>query len=348
VALAVVVVAAVVAIFSAQGALRAGPTPQPAQPSPTHGLGLTAPLIAPKSLLDVRTLGFHVEPVPGFDPEGLAAGWSIDNDGQTVTLRWDDVADKVDVTVLYQGQPSPLTLAAWGHVENIMIHGASGHYVELPGGPYSTIGGDFEAAVEWEYAPASWASVSARSDRRDPGPQRLRAALVEVAEAVAAGGDPVRLPLRLNAVPTSLMPVTGPGGPGGASSALRGVGVHKGRSGWEARLDFEMLGITAGAGTVPETCALYGGGIETFTYQGHAGCVNGEGASDQPPPGTAFNYVYAIALQTGGTVRQVVPRDTGDWFSYHIKEWKQVLAELTVVQLDDESTWVDVKAAVGA
>jgi hypothetical protein len=297
-------------------------------------VGLTAPLIAPKSLLDVQTMGFHVGPVPGFDPEGPGAGWSIDSDSQTVTLRWDEVADKVDVKVRYQGRG--LSPAGWGDVRDVTIHGASGRYLELPGGPYGL--GGFDAAVVWEYAPNSWASVSARSDRDSPGSQRLRAALIEVAEAVAAGGDPVRLPLRMNALPAS-MP---------ALPALTGVGVHHGRDGLEARLDFGTLAITAGTGTAPEACALSYGGMETFTHQGHPGCLNGEGASDQPPPGTAFNFVYAIALQVGDTVRVVLPSNTGDWFAYHIKEWKQVLAELTVAQLDDESTWVDVKAAVGA
>jgi hypothetical protein len=112
-------------------------------------------------------------------------------------------------------------------------------------------------------------------------------------------------------------------------------------------LEFGKLEITAGPGAVPQACEMYGGGIETFTYQGHAGCLTGEGATDQPPPGTAFNYVNAIALQVGETVRAVTPNDSGDWFSYHIKEWKQLLAGLTVAQLDNKATWVDVKAATG-
>jgi len=47
-------------------------------------------------------------------------------------------------------------------------------------------------------------------------------------------------------------------------------------------------------------------------------------------------------------VRAVGGWHTDDSFAYHIKEWKQVLAGLTVAQLDDEATWVDVKAAMGA
>jgi hypothetical protein len=338
VAVAIVAVAAVVATFSARGALRADPTPQPAQPAPTHtALGLTAPLIAPESLLDVRTMGFHVEPVPDFDPEGPGAGWSIDRNGQTVTLRWGQVADEVQVRVLYQGEPPPLDADVSGHVADVHIHGAVGMYYERPGGRYP-IGGDFDAALAWEYAPGSWASVSAHSDRKDPGPQRLRTALTEVAEAVAAGGDPVRIPLQAHALPTSM--------PG--LSELRGVGVHKGASGWEAGVDFEKIQITTVRGTVAEACDGYEGGTETFTYQGHAGCLTGEGATDQPPAGTAFNYVNAIALQIGDTVRTVVPQASGDWFASHIKRWKQVLAGLKVAQLDDESTWVDLRAVLGA
>jgi hypothetical protein len=344
-ALAIVAVTVVVAVFSARGGLRAGPPPQPVQPPPTHGVGLTAPLIAPKSLLDVRTLGFRVEPVSGFDAAGLGAGWSIENDGQQVTLRWDEVRDQVDVTVLYQGQPAPLYLGEWGHVEDVTIHGASGHYVQQPWGLIASIGGDFNAAVEWEYAPDSWAWVSAFSDRGDPGPQRLRAALIEVAEAVAAGGVPVRVPVRMHPF-TSSMPEV---------STLSGMGVHRRSGGWEGRLEFGKLGITAGPATVPEVCDMYGGS-ETFTYQGHSGCVAGEGGTDQPPPGTAFNSVYAVALQVGDAVRVADVRGRGlgvpnasntDWFAYHIKEWKQLLAGLTVAQLDDETTWVDVRAAAG-
>ena len=42
--------------------------------------GLTTPLIAPQSLLDVRKLGFHVAPVHGIQ---VSDSWAIDSDGQS-------------------------------------------------------------------------------------------------------------------------------------------------------------------------------------------------------------------------------------------------------------------------
>ena len=49
------------------------------QPDATKNPGLTRPLIAPESLLDVRELGFHVEPVDGVE---VGDSWGIDLDGR--------------------------------------------------------------------------------------------------------------------------------------------------------------------------------------------------------------------------------------------------------------------------
>jgi hypothetical protein len=51
--------AAVVAAGSMYTSERSADLPQPAHPS-----GLTTPLVAPDSLLDVSELGFHIEPGP--------------------------------------------------------------------------------------------------------------------------------------------------------------------------------------------------------------------------------------------------------------------------------------------
>lgn len=228
------VVAAVVAAVTLSTAGGSAEHTQPIGPSPTRttsgpapdGLGLTAPLIAPKSLLGVRQFGFHVEPLAGFDPEGLQAGWSIDKEGQTVTLRWDEVADRAIVNVRYQGAAPGAPYGSYSHDEDVTIHGVVGHYFEEPGGLLD-VGGGFAAYVAWEYAPDSWAYVSAHSDRLDPGPDRLRSALVELAEAVRAGGDPVRVPVRTGAFPSSLP----------AASSLSRVGMTT-VGGWETTLEF--------------------------------------------------------------------------------------------------------------
>ena len=314
----------------------AGPTtPATTTPAP-DGLGLTTPLVAPTSVRDVSALGFHVAPVPGFDPQGVGAGWSIDDDGQTVTLWWNEVADEVDVTVLYQGESPPLDPSVWGHAEEVTVHGVAGHYVERPGGPYN-IDGAFDAALAWEFAPESWAYVWTRSDRGDPGPERLRSGLMDVADAVAAGGDPARVPVHTGPFPPS-MP---------ALSAFSGVGVHMGRNGWETTMAFDRMRIMAGPGKASEACARFDGGTETFTYRGHAGCLKGEGSTDQPPEGTSFNFVNALALQTGDIVRTVIPSvRTGEGPEYPIKDLKQAIAQLTVAPLEDPSTWFELKAAI--
>ena len=227
-------VASVVAVVSLSGGGPDGRT-EPLVPSPTRttsgatpdGLGLTAPLVAPKSLLDVRTFGFHVEPVPGFDPDGRQAGWAIDQEGQTRTFRWTEVADVATVNVRYQGASPATQDGSYSRPEEVNIHGTVGHYYDAPGGFYG-FGGSWAAYVTWEYAPDSWASVSAHSDRLDPGSDRLRSALVELAEAVRAGGEPVRVPVRTGAFPPSLP----------AASSLSRVGMAAVPGGWETALEF--------------------------------------------------------------------------------------------------------------
>lgn len=142
----------------------------------------------------------------------------------------------------------------WDHREEVTIHGAVGHYYE----EHNMYGiGAFRALVAWEYAPDSWAYVSTYSDRMDPGPERLRSTLIQVAQAVSPGAEPVRLPLRTDARPSSVPPL----------SKLARVSPTMG-TGWETAVDFGHLRFTVGPGTVPRACEGCDGGVETFTYRG--------------------------------------------------------------------------------
>jgi hypothetical protein len=286
------------------------PTTDATSESALDDRGLTTPLVAPESILDVRELGFHVEPVPGFDPEGLGAGWSIDTQGQTVALRWDEVADDVLVSVRYQGAtdlddpiPGPGGLEAlkvhgvpgqgqyhqtaydfpgsWQQ-QDVEIHGVPGQYFEEPDGRYGSPG-TFAAFLVWEYAPDSWAYVSTRSDRDDPGPERLKSALVEVAEAVEPGGEPVRLPVRAGAFPTS--PTS--------------IALTMSSDGWNAEVNFGSMRLTVLPGITKLTCELHD------SYFDETSCLRG------------------------------VDR-------------KQKLAGLTVAPLENTSTWFDLQEALDA
>jgi hypothetical protein len=332
-------VASVVAAVSLATGADSGDRTEPSGPSTSatpsaapDGLGLTAPLVAPKSLLDVRELGFHVEPVPGFDPEGLGGGWAIDDEGQTVTLRWGEVADEVTVNVRYPGASPGDPYGSYSHHEAVTIHGVVAHYYEEPGGFYGYQGA-FAAYVAWEYAPDAWAYVSAHSDRGDPGSERLRSALIQVAEAVKPGGEPLRVPVRTDAFPASLPAVSSPDG------------VHLASDG-STDMVFGPLRLTVDPGAGRPSCDGYDGGhVGTFIYRGHAGCVNGSDSTG--PGGKAFNTIDAVSLQIGDTVRTVVPSQDNSSLEYRIPDLKQALAGLTVAPLDNQSTWFDLKTALG-
>jgi hypothetical protein len=342
IALGVASVVAAVALSTVGTGEHTGPagpstTGSTSGPAP-DGLGLTAPLVAPRSLRAVRDFGFHVEPVPGFDPEGLQAGWALDPEGQRVSLRWGQIADVVKVDVRYQGAGPPgdvytetdPNLSNWDRQEEVIVHGVVGHYYE----EHHMYGvGAFRALVAWEYAPDSWAYVSTYSDRMDPGPERLRSALVQVARAVSPGGDAVRLPVRADALPSSMPPL----------SRVSGVSMTMG-SGWESTFDFGHMTFEVAPGTVPPTCEGYDGShVETFVYHGHPGCVNGSDSTG--PGGKAFNTVWAVALQSGDTLR-TASRD-GEGPDYPIEGMRQAMDELIVAPLDDPSAWFDLKSALG-
>ncbi len=84
--------------------------------------GLTTPLIAPQSPLDVRKLGFHVAPVRGIV---VSESWGIDSDGQMTDAV---VGGRMaGVKVLYQGKSlSPMT----GRSKDVTVNGLPGTYTE--------------------------------------------------------------------------------------------------------------------------------------------------------------------------------------------------------------------------
>ncbi|HWJ81186.1 MAG TPA: hypothetical protein VNS55_03025 [Nocardioides sp.] len=295
--------------------------PQPAGPSTTistsapatDGSGLTSPLVAPESLLDVRELGFRVEPVTDFD----RLGWSIDRDGQEVTLSWEGVpAARVRVVVRYQGAPEvddefsyDGAAIDWSRGEEVAIHGATGTYYSDPAFESS---GEFAAYLKWQYAPDSWAYVSATSWRDDPGPERLRSALQAIAEAVAPGGEAVRLPVRSGTFPPSLpRPATLSGvswmREGLATAALEFAGVR--------------IEISAAEGEV------WGGGA-----------AGGEGRFR-----VTENQVW---LDVDGTTRLISSDDATMFAAYPLTDLKEVLADFTVAPLDDPSRWFDLETAL--
>ncbi len=264
----------------------------------------------------------------------------IDGEGQSVTLRWADVADVVEVHVGYQGAPAPepgQEFTDWYPTaeKQVTIHGAVGHYYDEFG--IYGLGDSYRALLTWEYAPDSWASVSAHSDRMSPGPERLRSALVQVADAVRAGGEPVQVPIRAGAFPPSL-------------PAASTVSMSFGIDGWEPALDFgPHLRFSVGRVEVPQACRGYGGFVETFTYQGQAGCLNGYGTPDAPGTGSVYSNFNAVSLQAGHLVRtlEIVSSDDSSAPENQLADLKQAVAGLTVAPLDDQSTWFDLTTALG-
>ncbi len=310
-----------------------GPPTSDATSEPGGG-ALAAPLHAPESILDVRELGFHVEPVPGFEP----GGWEVLLHGQSVALQWEDAANAdVFVTVRYQGMAYPDAGYGLTRSSSVKVHDVLGRYYHEG----EAAGDDpdrFVAELVWEYAPGSLASVGTISDRGDPGPERLRAALVEIAEAVSAGGETLGLPFRIDTYPSSLPEL----------STLDRVGVWQ-DGGWHAALSltFGDTWLAVGPDLGPVTCeqGYDGGGTERFTYRGHQGCLSGWGPTNEPR--TTTDVVGGIHLKVEDTLRSYTPSHAGGAAAYPIADVKQLLAELTMAPLDDPSTWFDLEAALG-
>jgi hypothetical protein len=305
VALAGISVVAAVSLFTGE---RSADLPQPADRP-----GLSTPLVAPKSLLDIRELGFHVEPVPDVVVTG---SWGIDRDLQSTNVKvfGDDGGTDLQVVVYYQGR-SP-ELPSTGTSEAVTVNGAAGTYVE------ESRPDDWAAHLAWEYAPDSWAVVFARGDSAPPSD--LRSKLLTAAEAVRSGGETVRIPVRIGTVPASLPSVT----------TAHGVSVNYSDGTWMLWLSFNddiHLWATSQTGV---DCEGFDGSpyTENLTYRGHSGClVDGE----------------RIGLRLGTANAFFDYGDADPSAKPSTKEMKQVLADLTVGTADP-ATWFDLRTALGA
>lgn len=232
VAIGVVCVAATTTLFVSGSSVD---SPQPIGPAPTEttsaplpdNSGLTTPLVAPASLLDVRALGFHVEPVPGLGSKRV--GWSLNERSQSVELDWDHMAEGVNVTVYYQGvEPA---IYGMPQRDDVTVYGVPAQYYAAPAPEPGELWG---AQLRWEYAEDSYATVTTGSaGRGNPDPELARATLVKVAEAVRPGGQAVRLPIRFGAIPSSLP------NPATAGRIISGTGD----GGWDVQLFQGGLGI---------------------------------------------------------------------------------------------------------
>jgi hypothetical protein len=221
-------VALVVSVVAAASLLTGGRSAD--RPEPAGPPRLATPLVAPGSLLDVRALGFHVEPVRGLGTHH--AGWSLNERSQSVELDWDHMAEGVSVTVYYQGVDPAVGGMPQG--DEVKVHGVPGQYYAAP---EPEPGEGWGAQLVWKYAEHSYATVTTGSGGRgNPDLELVRATLVKVAEAVRPGGQAVRLPIRFGAIPPSL--------PDPATAGHISSGTGDG--GWDVQLFQGGLGIIVG------------------------------------------------------------------------------------------------------
>ena len=241
-----VAVAAAAAVIAGSAVTIAGldddrPAPPLEQPEATKNSVLIKPLIAPESLLDVRELGFHVEPVEGVEVLG---SWGITSDGHQVHVEVDHRWAVVELH--YQGMPlRPMT----GTSEDVTVNGLPGTYTEdvVPNG--------YAARLAWRYAPDSWAEVGISGDGEPP--PGLQQQYQTVAEAVRPGGIPLRVPVRFGSAPASLPPIAEP----------NRVDLLGNEGGWTlyVRLNDDVM-VSATSAIAPDECL-------EFTYRGHRGCA---------------------------------------------------------------------------
>lgn len=241
-AVAVVVAAATAAVIAGSAVTITDRTAPPLeQPEETKNVVLTRPLVAPESLLDVRELGFHVEPVEGVEVLG---SWGITSDGHQVHVEVDHRWAVVEVH--YQGMPlRPMT----GTGEDVTVNGLPGTYTEA----VSSDG--YAARLAWRYAPDSWAEVGISGDGEPP--PDLQQQYLTVAEAVRPGGIPLRVPVRFGSAPASLPPIAEP----------NRVDLLGNEGGWTlyVRLNDDVM-VSATSAIAPDECL-------EFTYRGHRGCA---------------------------------------------------------------------------
>jgi hypothetical protein len=283
-------------------------------PQPAHPTGLTTPLVSPDSPLDVSELGFHVEPGPDLV---LTDSWAIDLDRQSVGVKvfgGDSNGMELQVEVYYEGRPLKLPRSETS--EPVTVNGVPGTYIER-----GAQGASFHAAIlAWEYAPDSWATVSAGWIESEL-PSDLRSKMLAAAEAVRPGGEALRVPVRVDTMPASLPSL----------ETAQGVSVAFWDGDWQWWLSLDdaiQIHATAEAGSA---CEADDGRLHeaSFTYRGHSGClVDGERIGLSRDDAQVFiDFVDAD------------PRPP-------INDLKQVLADLSVAA-DDPSTWFDLRTALG-
>jgi hypothetical protein len=301
------VVSIIAAVSLSDGGRSADDVPQPAHPS-----GLTTPLVAPQSLLDVSELGFHIESAPVLVATG---DWAIDRDRQSAEVRvfgGDSNGMELQVEVYYEGRP--LKLPSTGTREPVTVNGVPGTYIEI------THGWAHGATLAWEYAPDSWAAVKAGWIESEL-PSDLRSKMLTAAEAVRPGGEALRVPVRVDTMPASLPSL----------EAAQDVSVQFWDGNWQWWLSLDdHIHIHATAETGSD-CEGDDGSIHpaSFTYRGHSGClVDGER--------------IGLSLDEAQVFIDFVDADPRP----PINDLKQVLADLSVASVDP-STWFDLRTALG-
>ena len=297
-------VVSVVAVASLLTGGRSADRPQPAGPP-----RLTTPLVAPGSLLDVRELGFHVAPGPGFEQTD---DWGIERDRQWTTVSYgaDDRGPSVDVYYQRITPPLPST----GTREAVTVNGASGTYIE------EIRQHQWGAHLAWEYAPDSWAVVSERGDSAPPPGMRTK--LVTIAEAVRSGGTTLRIPVRFGTLPATLPPVT----------TADNVNMQYFDGQWFLWLEFPSGDIHLWATSQLAMDCIGADGspyTQDFTYRGHPGClVDGERIGLRRDTANVFiDY---------GDASPKPPTD----------DMKQALVDLTLAP-GGQTTWFDLRTALG-
>lgn len=283
-------------------------------PQPAHSPGLTTPLVAPESPLDVSELGFHIEAAPDLS---VTDDWGIDRDRQSAgvqVLGGDSNGMELQVEVYYEGRP--LRLPRTGTREPVTVNGVPGTYIEeiaQGGGPHAAI-------LAWEYAPDSWAAVSA-GWIESVLPSDLRSKMLTAAEAVRPGGETLRVPVRVGTMPASLPSL----------KAAQDVSVQFWDGNWQWWLSLDdAIHIHATAETGSD-CEADDGSLHpaSFTYRGHSGClVDGER--------------IGLSLDDAQVFIDFVDAEPKP----PIDDLQQVLADLTVGTADP-ATWFDLRTALG-
>lgn len=287
--------------------------PPAGQPEPTKNPGLTTPLIAPESLLDVRELGFHLKPAPGL---ALTGGWTVDRDSQSVhvqVLDGDSNGRRLDVKVYYEDRPRP-NMPGTNNREPVTVNGVPGTYAEHHGDGFHT------AVLAWEYASDSWAQVDAGWTDAEL-PSDLRSKMLTAAEAVRPGGATLLLPVHFGSAPASLPAIAKPL----RVDFLRDEGDAYGIV--YVRVNDDVM-VSATSAVAPDECL-------EFTYRGHRGCVR---------PSDGGGTEVGLHL---GDVDLTYEFDPST--ELPLEDIKRLLAGVTVASSPspDPSTWFDLKTALG-